>query len=111
MAAFKVDIKSIPGGYVVKASGRAGGPEAEHLESELANLHALRPQMIVLEFSGLEYLSSMGVSALIRLQRGMKETGGKVRMAAVPAPIMSLFQAARLDTLIPAFHTLEEALK
>jgi anti-anti-sigma factor len=111
MAGFQVDITSIPGGYIVKPSGRAGGPESEHLEAELSNLFKLRPQMIVLDFSGLEYLSSMGVSALIRLHHGMKEIGGKVRMAAVPTPIMSLLQSARLDHLIPAFGTVEAAQK
>jgi anti-sigma B factor antagonist len=102
---------SIPAGYLVKASGRAGGPESEHFEEQLAGIVARKPALIVLDLSGLEYLSSMGISALIRLQRAMKEIGGKVRLAGVPAPIMTLFQAAKIDTLIPVFHTAEDALK
>jgi anti-anti-sigma factor len=110
MAAFKVDVIAKPNGFVVAISGRAGGPECEALEEQFNKLVGLKPSLIVLDMNGLEYISSMGLSALIRLHRNMKETGGKVRMAAVPPVVLTLLQAAKLDNLIPIFMSTDQAL-
>lgn len=111
MPGFSVEIKEIKGGFIVRPAGRAGAPESEHFEEHLTSLMRLQPSMIVLDLSGLEYISSMGISALIRLHGAMKAAGGRVRMAAVPAPIATLIAAARLDNLIPRFDSLDSALE
>lgn len=111
MADFSIKASDFPMGYVVAVAGRAGGPESEHMEEELNRLVSMKPSIIVLDLSSLEYLSSMGVSALIRLNRSMKEAGGSVRLAAVPDSIMALLRAVRLDHLCPVFSTVAEATR
>lgn len=111
MSSFKVDVVGKPNGFVVHIIGRAGGPESEQLEEQLDKLVALKPALLVLEMSKLEYVSSRGLSVLIRVHRSMKEAGGKVRMAAVPTGVMQLLQSVKLDNLVPIFHTVEDAMK
>ncbi|MDX2116240.1 MAG: STAS domain-containing protein [Planctomycetota bacterium] len=110
MAAFSVDVVGKPAGFIVKLSGRAGGPESEQLEEQLNRLVALKPQMIVVDMTGLEYLSSMGVSALIRLHRSMKEAGGKTALASVPDAMLKLLQSVKLDNLMPIYGKAADAL-
>lgn len=110
MSEFRVEAETHPRGVVVRLSGRAGGSEGERLEEHLSRLASAKPAVMVLDLSGLEFLSSMGVSALIRAHQSLKATGGRLRLAAVPPPILGLLEAVRLTSLAPAFGTVEEAL-
>lgn len=111
MGEYQAAVSSYANGYVVKIAGRVGGPEGESLEKQLDGLVALKPGTMVLDLSGAEFLSSRALSVLIRLNRMMKEAGGKTRMAAVPAPVMQLIKSVRLDDLMPMFLTVEEATR
>lgn len=104
-----IGVETFDKGFVVRPSGRLGGPEGETLEAEFERLVALKPAMIVLDMSGTEMLSSRAISALIRLNRLLKESGGKARLAAVTAPIMALLKSVKLDDYIPVFISVDDA--
>lgn len=111
MPALTVEVLNKPAGTVVRIAGRAGAPEAEHLEEQLVRIADLKPRRIVLDLAGLEFLSSVGVSALLRLHRVAKDNGADLRFAAASPTIRTLLRAVKLDALISMHDTVEDALK
>ncbi|HVZ93067.1 MAG TPA: STAS domain-containing protein [Phycisphaerales bacterium] len=109
MSTFNYTVETMHKGYIVHLTGKAGGPESEQLETELNRLANLKPAVMVLDMGGLEYLSSMGISAIVRLHKLLKETGGVVRLAAVPPAISSILSAAHIDRLVPLFADVKSA--
>lgn len=109
MAAYQTDVTNFEQGYVVRIVGRVGGPEGEMLEQQLDNLIALKPALMVLDLSATEFLSSRALSVLIRVNRMMKESGGKTRLAAVPPAVLQLLKSVKLDDLVPQYSTVDEA--
>ena len=106
-----IAVDSFERGFVVRPLGRIGGPEGETLNHELDRLVELKPSVIVLDMSRTDMLSSLAISGMIRLHKRLKETGGKARLAAVPANIMTLLQSVKLDNYIPVYLTLDEATR
>ncbi|MBL8744949.1 MAG: STAS domain-containing protein [Phycisphaerae bacterium] len=110
MSVLKVEATEQPGGTVVRIAGRAGAPEAEHLEEQLARIASLRPRRLVLDLAGLEFLSSMGVSALLRLHREAKNNGTDLRFASATPVVRELLRAVKLDAIVPMHARVEDAL-
>ena len=111
MAHPSINVETFSNGYIVKPAGRIGGPEGETLDNELERLVGLKPGVLILDMSATEMLSSRAISALVRLNRMMKESGGKARLAAVPPTIMNLLKSVRLDDYIPVFMSVDDAKK
>lgn len=110
MSALSVDVSNRENATVVRIAGRAGGPEAEHLEEQLAAVMALRPKRLVLDLAALEFMSSMGVSALLRVHRLAKDAGSDLRIAAARPTLVALLRAVKLDGVVPMHETVESAL-
>lgn len=102
-------VEPIEQGFLVIPAGRIGGPEGETLSEEFERLSSLKPALIVVDLSKTEMLASRAISALMSLKRLSKESGGTVRLAAVPAPIMSLLKTVRLDDYLPVFMSVADA--
>lgn len=109
MSKVSIGVDSFERGFVVRPAGRIGGPEGETLNQELERLVELKPAVIVLDMSTTEMLSSLAISAMIRMHKGLKANGGKARLAAVPPNIMNLLAAVKLDNYMPVYLTAEEA--
>lgn len=111
MSALSVSVAEQSGGTVVRIAGRAGAAESEHLEEQLSRLAGLKPSRLVLDLTGLEFLSSMGVSALLRLHREAKTHGVDLRFAGARTNIKDLLRAVRLDAIVPMHDGVEDALR
>lgn len=109
MAHPAINVVGFDKGYVVAPKGRIGGPEGETLEAEFERLAGLKPEVLVVDMAGVEMLSSRAISAMIRLHRLMKETGGKARLAAIPPAIHNLLKSVKLDDYIPVYMTVDQA--
>ncbi len=66
---------------------------------------------IVIDMSGLEYMSSAGFRALIATQRNCKKFGrGEVVLALVPETIHSALELAGFTTLFEVFDDMTKAV-
>ena len=65
----------------------------------------------VLDMAKMDYLSSAGISSLLKAHKQLKEQGGRFSLAAVPEPIMKVIKASRLDLAMPVFMTTADALR
>jgi anti-anti-sigma factor len=78
---------------VVVLKGRL---DASQSEKALAFLDAL-DQASVLDFAGLEYISSAGLGVLLRTQKRLMATGGGLKLVNVNNHIMDVFKYSGFD--------------
>jgi anti-sigma B factor antagonist len=81
--------------------------EVESTISELANqgIHKL-----ILDLSGIEYIDSAGLGALLILYGNMKVRGGKFRLVAPSAKVLDVLKSTRANSILSIDPNLEAAL-
>ncbi|MCX4993154.1 MULTISPECIES: STAS domain-containing protein [unclassified Streptomyces] len=65
---------------------------------------------LVLDFSGVIFMDSSGISVLAAARRDAASAGGWIRMASLRAPARRVVEIVGLDTVIPCYPTLSRAL-
>jgi len=82
-------------GNEIKISGRfsaANVPEAEPIFNKLSTT-------TVVDFSELDYISSGGLSVLLKAQKTLKENGGELKLVNMNKMVRELFHYVGFDTL------------
>lgn len=93
--------------------GRIDHRSAPDFEAALAPLVAAaveRRGALVLDFAGVDYISSVGLRVLMLLGRQMRAGQAKVALAALQSVVAEIFAIARFDKILPVAPTVEEAL-
>lgn len=76
----------------------------------LAVVEPGRQTRLVIDFTNVNFLSSIALSMLLKLRRRADVQGGEVVLAHVRSEIMRLFRLTRLDKLFLTFDSVEEAV-
>jgi anti-anti-sigma factor len=78
----------------------------EALSGEIASAP---PASVVVDFSAIEYISSVGLRALMIGAKESKASAGKLAVAALSPVVQEVFQISRFDKVIKTFETVENA--
>lgn len=65
---------------------------------------------LVLDFSGVDYISSVGLRALMLAARQAREQGGTIVVAALQPVAREIFNISRFNLVFECFGTVREAL-
>jgi anti-sigma B factor antagonist/stage II sporulation protein AA (anti-sigma F factor antagonist) len=98
---------------VVAASGRIDHRSAADLESALLPLvdgAARRGGALVLDFSKVDYISSVGLRVLMIAARQMRAAQARLSVAALQSVVAEIFTISRFDKVLTVNATLEDAL-
>jgi len=97
------------GAHVVRLSGTARLEEAEELGARLAEL--LRPETphLILELSGLRFLTSVGIGGLVSAHNRARRLNGRVSVVNPRPEVENLLRLTRVDQLLSIYPTLEAA--
>ncbi len=81
-----------PGVFVVTPIGSLDSNTCNILENRLNMIFEGHPKLIVFDMENLEYISSLGVRAIIQSQKEMKKRGGSSKMMNLKAQVEKVFQ-------------------
>jgi anti-sigma B factor antagonist/stage II sporulation protein AA (anti-sigma F factor antagonist) len=98
---------------VVAPVGRIDHASAAELEAALTPLlddAARRRGALVLDFSGVDYISSVGLRVLMLAARQMRTAQARIGVAALQSVVAEIFTISRFDKVLPVRATLEQAL-
>ena len=98
---------------VVSPSGRLDHDTCDAFQHELADhLDACAESgaALILDMSGLEYVSSAGLRCLMIAARQAAARQGRVVAAAPQAVVAEILQISRFNLVLPVFPTTREAL-
>jgi len=66
---------------------------------------------LVLDFSGIDYISSVGLRALMLVARQSREQGGTIVVAALQPVVREIFEISRFNLVFECFGGVREALE
>jgi len=65
--------------------------------------------VVVVDLSGVQFLDSSGVGALVGAAVDLREGGGTLRLACPPPRVQKVFRISRLAEVIPIYDSVDEA--
>lgn len=83
------------GDGIVLARGRLDAAQAPHAQAFLDGVQGT----VTLDLSAVEYISSAGLGVLLRTQKRLMGSGGKLRLAGVGAHLRDIFVYSGFDQL------------
>ena len=84
----------------------------EQMGDEMLQLvNAQHLKQILLDFEGVEFLSSAAFNKLIELNKAVKDVGGVLRITGLRAEILEAFKMLRLNKIFDIRKTEADALK
>ena len=99
---------------VAAPSGQINHKSAEELKQALAPLLddvGSRKTALVLDFNGVEYISSMGLRVLMVAAKQLRAQQARIAVAALQPVVKEIFDIARFNTVVEVFPSVPEALK
>lgn len=106
-----IETKQLKRASLVKVSGRVDSSNAPDLEKGLQELMEQGQFRIVVDMSGLDFISSAGLRVLISTAKTCRRWNrGDVYLAALPQPIMETFELAGLTRVFKIFPDVVEAV-
>ena len=81
--------------------------------SVTASLNAMiekKPRRLVVDLSGVTYIDSAGLAALIQAMQKVEGYGGKFMLAGLRETVRSIFEISRLDQVFQIFPDADAAL-
>lgn len=110
----KLTTREQSGIVVAATSGRLDHVASEAFSSALEPLiEACRPgrPALLLDFSGVEYISSAGLRVLMISSRRVKAQQGTFAIAALQPLVQEIFAISRFNLIIPCYISVEAAGK
>ena len=98
---------------VARVSGRIDHTSAAALEAALRPLIVdlgARADTLVLDFSGVDYISSVGLRSLMIAAKQMREHKAQLIVTALQSVVAEIFAISRFDRILTVTATLDDAL-
>jgi anti-sigma B factor antagonist len=110
MPTFKLDLEKLPTSTdsltIYKADGKLS---LETVSGFIQKLRAEPAAYVVLDLSGVSFLDSGGVGALVSLFVSRRNQGKAIALAALSPQSSAVVTVAGLQNLLPIYKTVEEA--
>jgi anti-anti-sigma factor len=95
---------------IVAVAGRLDTQTAGQFSSRVDELLQAGRMRLLIEASGLNYISSAGFCALLLAAKSATENGGKFAMCGMTAPMQRAMEAAGLDLVFETYPSRDAAL-
>ena len=96
---------------VVTPVGRVDQASAAAFETAVAPLWGRSDiAALVLDFTGIEYISSVGLRVLMIAARQMRGRRARIAVAGLQPVVAEIFSISRFDSVLEVFPTLRDAL-
>jgi anti-anti-sigma factor len=99
------------GWMIVEVKGRLDAMTAPLFREKIASLIDGGEKKLLLDGSGLEYISSAGIRVLFEAAYKIQDLSGMIRCCSLSGNIRKIFKLADISSEIPDFASQEEALK
>ena len=107
---FKLDVEKLPSSNEALTVYTANGKlSLETVNQFLPGLRAETAQRVVLDMSGVTFLDSAGVGALVSLFVSRRNQGKEFGLAALPPQASAVVTVAGLQNLLPIYKSVADA--
>ena len=111
MAELIIETANREDALIVSLIGAGDLPGSQTLEKRMLSLLAQRPTRVVLDLSGLTFISSIFMGSLIRFRQGVGHAKGKIVICSACDSVMDALRRARLDQVFEIHPAMDEAVR
>jgi anti-anti-sigma factor len=95
---------------VLSVAGRLDAVSAPEFESQVSGFIDQGEMQFVVDFQGLEYISSAGLRAILSPAKKLKAVKGSLVLANLTGSVKKVFEISGISTIIPLFDSVNEAM-
>ncbi len=107
----QIQTEKVNNRIIVSVKGKIDAVTAPEFEKALANLMAQGENTFLLDFSGLEYISSAGLRSILATAKQVKPKGGNILFFVLRGNVKDVFSISGFGTIFKIYATQEDALK
>jgi len=96
---------------IVSVNGRMDALTSVEFEKKLSELIAAGESRFIINLSQLDFISSAGLSSILKIAKQLKKRDGKILFAELQDTIKDVFKISGFITIFKTYETEEEALK
>lgn len=106
-----IEVEAEGKGHVLALAGDIDASSVGALLGCSDDLAAMGHVDQVLDLGGVTFLDSSGLGALVSLRRQLESAGGSLGLACDNEIVLRLLRLTSLDTVLPVYPTVAEALR
>ncbi|MGD2270272.1 MAG: STAS domain-containing protein [Desulfobacterales bacterium] len=95
---------------IFQLNGRLDSNTSPSLEKQLAGAMEDGAKNMVIDFGGLDYISSAGLRIILKTTKDLRRTNGEIVLCAMQDYVKEVFEIAGFDSFLPIVATLDDAL-
>lgn len=95
---------------VLKVSGYLDTTTASELETALYGLVERKEYKIVIDLSGVNYISSAGWGIFIGEIKEIRHKGGDIKLSGMSGDVYEVFQLLEFDSILQSFDSADDAI-
>ncbi len=99
------------GHAIIRLEGRLDAITSAQLEEEVTQLIAAKKFNVMIDFCGVDYLSSAGLRVILSATKRLKNCPGRLVIFAIHEEVREIIAMAGFDKLIAIYNTEDEAHK
>ncbi len=96
--------------FVLDVSGRLDATTASEFEEQCDNWLALDEIHIVIDLSGVDYISSAGLRSLLTSAKKTRAKGGDLLFCGLQGMVADVFKMSGFESIFKIFETREQAI-
>ena len=100
--------ETVPEGLVVMVTGRLGAPTSTRFASELDEIVSVGHSRLLIDVSGVDYLSSAGLAVIEQSAARLKDSGGALVLCGLQEPVRVSFEVSGAAGHLTLAETVEE---
>ncbi len=97
--------------FIVEVRGRMDALSSPEFEKACLEWIGQGESRLIVNFEGLEYISSAGLRSILVVGKKLKSAGGNLVFSSLSANVAHVFSIAGLGAMFPVHESLEQALK
>jgi len=99
-----------PGSTVITPDGDLLIAGVRDVQAAISSVISSGKRELIIDFRKVEYLSSLGIGAILQGLRQARESGGEIKLVNVSPPLRRIFALAGIENVLDICETEEEAL-
>jgi len=96
---------------VIRVSGRLDAVTAQDFEKQCTDILSGGENNLVVDLSGVEYISSAGLRSFLVVGKKLKAANGTLSLSGLQGMVKEVFEMSGFATLFPEYPSVEEAIE
>ena len=106
----EVNIKKEEKALIVSVTGRMDAVSAPEFEKKLGDWMDEGETNFIIDFDGLDYISSSGLRSILSTSKKLKEKDGQILLSSLKNSVKEVFDISGFSSIIPIYESVEAAL-